>query len=129
VITMPWIRPFAGLFPALALLLVVAGCGATVTAADRATGQPAATAATAATTATTATAGDRAERPVYRVAVARFSHETCTFCPGEDPEIEDWTRSGPPLTGEELYRARRVVRVGGFVGGGARARRHPSWWG
>ena len=38
----------------------------------------------------------------YRVAVARFSHETCTFCPGEDPGIEDWTRQRPPLTGEEL---------------------------
>ena len=35
----------------------------------------------------------------YRVAVIDFSHETCTFCPGEDVSIEDWTRR---LEGEEL---------------------------
>ena len=25
-----------------------------------------------------------------RFAVARFQHETCTFCPGGDTEVEDW---------------------------------------
>lgn len=47
----------------------------------------------------------------YRVAVARFSHETCTFCPGPDPTIEDWTRARPPLEGEDL------LERGGYVGG------------
>ncbi len=46
-----------------------------------------------------------------RVAVARFSHETCTFCPGGDTTIEDWTQLGPPLKGEDL------LSSGGFVGG------------
>ena len=35
----------------------------------------------------------------YRVAVISFSHETCTFCPGPDVSVEDWTRR---LEGEEL---------------------------
>lgn len=38
----------------------------------------------------------------YRVAVAKFSHETCTFCPGDDAGIEAWTRQREPFTGEEL---------------------------
>lgn len=38
----------------------------------------------------------------YRVAVARFSHETCTFCPGGDVEVEDWLRMGDPRRGDEL---------------------------
>ncbi|MEX2571696.1 MAG: M81 family metallopeptidase, partial [Gemmatimonadota bacterium] len=47
----------------------------------------------------------------FRVVVARFSHETCTFCPGGDPTIEDWTRSRPPLSPEE------VLEGGSYVGG------------
>ena len=31
-----------------------------------------------------------------RFAVARFQHETCTFCPGGDTEIEDWLRYREP---------------------------------
>jgi microcystin degradation protein MlrC len=46
-----------------------------------------------------------------RIAVAQFAHETCTFCPGGDTTIEDWTRLGPPLKGESL------LSSGGFVGG------------
>ena len=38
----------------------------------------------------------------FRVAVARFSHETCTFCPGGDMGIEDWTRIREPFGGDEL---------------------------
>jgi len=38
----------------------------------------------------------------HRVAVAQFSHETCTFCPGGDATIADWTREREPFTGEEL---------------------------
>jgi microcystin degradation protein MlrC len=45
-----------------------------------------------------------------RIAVARFSHETCTFCP-EPTTIEDWEYFGPPsrelLTSNEGY-------IGGF---------------
>jgi len=44
-----------------------------------------------------------------RVAVAMFSHETCTFCPGPDTGIEDWLRFSPPLAGEELLAADRYV--------------------
>jgi microcystin degradation protein MlrC len=40
----------------------------------------------------------------FRVAVARFSHETCTFCPGGDMGVEDWTRIRPPFGGEALLR-------------------------
>ena len=29
----------------------------------------------------------------FRVAVAQFSHETCTFCPGGDVTVDDWRRS------------------------------------
>ena len=38
----------------------------------------------------------------HRVAVAKFSHETCTFCPGGDVGIEDWTRQRDPYAGDEL---------------------------
>ncbi len=53
----------------------------------------------------------------YRVAVARFSHETCTFCPGPEPGIEDWTRSRPPYEGDE------VLELGSYVGGFVRQAR------
>ena len=45
-----------------------------------------------------------------RFAVAKFSHETCTFCPGGDTEIEDWLKSSEPLGGEELLSAGSYVR-------------------
>lgn len=50
---------------------------------------------------------------VMKVAVARFSHETCTFCPGGDPGIEDWTRLGDPHRGQAVLRASSYIR--GFV--------------
>lgn len=37
-----------------------------------------------------------------RIAVIRYQHETCTFCPGGDTEIDDWTRIRPPLEGDEV---------------------------
>ena len=40
--------------------------------------------------------------PKLRFAVAKFQHETCTFCPGGDTEVEDWTRYSEALSGEEL---------------------------
>ena len=72
------------------LLLGVAACG------ERAAEAPA------------ADAGPKLE--TYRYAVARFQHETCTFCPGGDVTIEDWTRLGPPQRGEELLTSGSYVR-------------------
>ncbi len=47
----------------------------------------------------------------FKVAVATFSHETCTFCPGGDVEVEDWLQVSPPVAGEAL------LRSGGYIGG------------
>ncbi|MEM9329162.1 MAG: M81 family metallopeptidase [Bacteroidota bacterium] len=49
----------------------------------------------------------------YKVAVVRYSHETCTFCPGGDSGIEDWMKGGGIRQGEELLRAGSYIR--GFV--------------
>lgn len=57
------------------------------------------------------------ETPTYRIAVAKFQHETCTFCPGGDTEREDWLRAGPILDGEALLESGSYLR--GFT---ARAR-------
>lgn len=46
----------------------------------------------------------------FKVAVAMFSHETCTFCPGGDVEVDDWLQVSPPLAGDELLRAGGYVR-------------------
>ncbi len=46
-----------------------------------------------------------------RFAVARFQHETCTFCPSGDTGIEDWLRVSEPLSGDEL------LSSGGYIGG------------
>ena len=54
---------------------------------------------------------NKGETRKLRVAGAQVSHETCTFCPGGDTTIEDWTRLGPPLKGQDL------LSSGGFVGG------------
>ena len=51
------------------------------------------------------------ESTSIRIAVAKFQHETCTFCPGGDTEIEDWTRHSEPLGGEAL------LASGGYVSG------------
>ena len=48
-----------------------------------------------------------------RFAVMTFSHETCTFCPGGDSGIEDWTRLRPPYVGDEVLSAGDYVS--GFV--------------
>ena len=45
-----------------------------------------------------------------RIAVAKFSHETCTFCPGGDTEIDDWLKYSEPLSGEELLRSGSYIR-------------------
>jgi len=49
----------------------------------------------------------------YKVAVVRYMHETCTFCPGGDSEIEDWMRGGGIREGDDLLRAGGYIR--GFV--------------
>lgn len=56
-----------------------------------------------------------------KVAVIKYQHETCTFCPGGDTEIADWTKLGPPLGGEELLSSGSYIR--GFV---SRARSYPD---
>lgn len=48
----------------------------------------------------------------YQVAVAKFSHETCTFCPGEPADVEAWTRYRQPYTGEEL-----LTNGGSYIAG------------
>ncbi len=55
--------------------------------------------------------GGDPDLPVFRVAVATFSHETCTFCPGGDVTVEDWERVSPPVRGEAL------LGGGGYIGG------------
>jgi len=49
----------------------------------------------------------------FKVAVLRYSHETCTFCPGGDTDIDDWTKTRPVLKGEEVLEAGSYIR--GFV--------------
>ena len=48
-----------------------------------------------------------------RFAVMTFAHETCTFCPGGDSDIERWTRIRAPYVGDEVLSAGTYVR--GFV--------------
>lgn len=53
--------------------------------------------------------GKTVEKKKFRIAVATFSHETCTFCP--DPTtIEDWEYYGPPT--RDILRTER-----GYIGG------------
>jgi microcystin degradation protein MlrC len=49
----------------------------------------------------------------FRVAIIRYQHETCTFCPGGDTEIIDWTRLRPVLQEDEVLAADDYIR--GFV--------------
>ena len=50
----------------------------------------------------TASRADNGAAARFKVAVARFQHETCTFCPGGDMGVDDWTRIRPPFGGEAL---------------------------
>ena len=47
----------------------------------------------------------------FKFAIIQFSHETCTFCPGGDTTIEDWSKRVPFVSGEEL------LKSGGYTGG------------
>ena len=49
------------------------------------------------------------ERKTMKIAVARFSHETCTFAP-KPTTIEDWEYFGPPTDGI-------VDTYSGYIGG------------
>jgi len=53
------------------------------------------------------------ERDTLRFAVMTFAHETCTFCPGGDSDIERWTKIRPPYVGDEVLTAGTYMR--GFV--------------
>ena len=55
-------------------------------------------------------------RPQIRIAVATFSHETCTFCP-EPTGIAEWEYYGPPVRGEQ------VLNESGYIRGFADAAR------
>ena len=51
-----------------------------------------------------------AQAKKIRIAVATFSHETCTFCP--DPTgVKEWEYYGPPQRGAD------VLRNGSYIGG------------
>lgn len=47
-----------------------------------------------------------------RIAVATFSHETCTFCPSPTG-IEEWEFYGPPVRGDEVLKSDSYIQ--GFV--------------
>lgn len=54
----------------------------------------------------------RASGARHRIAVATFSHETCTFCP--DPTgVREWEFYGPPQRGEAVLASDEYIR--GFV--------------
>lgn len=48
----------------------------------------------------------------YKIGVAYFSHETCTFCP-QPTGIEEFEYHGPPLQGDEVLNYSSYIR--GFV--------------
>ncbi|MEA1887691.1 MAG: M81 family metallopeptidase [Bacteroidota bacterium] len=48
----------------------------------------------------------------YRIGIATFSHETCTFCP-RPTGIDEFEYYGPPLEGDEVLNADSYIR--GFV--------------
>jgi len=53
------------------------------------------------------------EKDSLRFAVMTFAHETCTFCPGGDSDIERWTKIRPPFVGDEVLSAGTYIK--GFV--------------
>lgn len=88
---------YRGLFAALGILL--AGCGGSEAPGQTSTsGQASAPAPTAS-----------APGPV-RIAVLRFQHETCTFCPGGDVTMADWTKTRDLDVGDEVLTAGSYTR-------------------
>ena len=49
----------------------------------------------------------------YRFAVIQYFHETCTFCPGGDTDINDWTRNVPYVEGKNVLESSSYSK--GFV--------------
>ena len=60
-------------------------------------------------------AAEAAQAEPLRFAVMTFSHETCTFCPGGDSDVERWTRARAPYVGDE------VLTAGSYIPGFVRA--------
>ncbi len=89
---------------AAALAAVLAACGQTPPDAPTPPAAPEAPAPPA--------TSDAVAKPL-RFAVMGFSHETCTFCPGGDTTVEDWTKLHPPLEGDEVFDIDPYMR--GFV--------------
>ncbi|MEM9986904.1 MAG: M81 family metallopeptidase, partial [Bacteroidota bacterium] len=56
------------------------------------------------------TTTDTSDDEKHKVAVVRYLHETCTFCPGGDSEIDDWMRGGGIKEGEELLSSNSYIR-------------------
>ena len=54
--------------------------------------------------------GIEKEADKLRFAVMTFAHETCTFCPGGDSDIERWTKIRPPYVGDEVLSAGPYIR-------------------
>jgi microcystin degradation protein MlrC len=54
----------------------------------------------------------RPDSKTYKIGVATFMHETCTFCPKETG-IEEFEFYGPPLEGEEVLSSGEYIK--GFV--------------
>jgi len=52
----------------------------------------------------------QSEKKIFKIGVASFSHETCTFCPNPTG-IEEWEFYGPPVKGEE------ILSGGGYISG------------
>jgi microcystin degradation protein MlrC len=63
------------------------------------------------------TPSERGPAAKLRFAVMTFAHETCTFCPGGDSDVERWTKLRPPLVGDE------VLSAGSYIPGFTRAMR------
>lgn len=87
---MPWYFPAIRVAARRALVLLVFACAASAC-------QPSGGVSGGADQSAGSTAGRR-----FKVAVARFQHETCTFCPGGDMGVDDWTRIRAPFGGAEL---------------------------
>jgi microcystin degradation protein MlrC len=49
-----------------------------------------------------------APKKKLKFAIIQYSHETCTFCPGGDTTIQDWTKRGPFVSGKD------VLKSGGY---------------
>ena len=52
------------------------------------------------------------DEKIFRIGVAKFIHETCTFCPNPTG-VEEFEFYGPPVNGEELLKSNEYIQ--GFV--------------